>query len=168
MSNMLSQLQVDPAQHTFFLVDSPTADAAARQKKLIELFFETYGTSGLCMRNSAVLASAYCSRESALVIDIGGDNTFVTPVCDGFNLSTGAKHQRVGGETVTREFDRFLRTNKPNILNLSFMRRRGNLNCPAYDLARLELCRDVKESIFKVAKTHSKMFVHQRVQLQRR
>lgn len=115
------------------------------------------------MRNSATLASYYCSRESALVIDIGGENTFVTPVWDGFNLTNGAKHQKIGGEVVTREFDALLRQNKPQVFNLSFMKRRNNLSGPAHDLARLDLCRDVKETIFKVAKSKAKTLTNQRI-----
>lgn len=156
LSALLSSLRVEAEGGRILLVDPPVP-SKERQQRLVELLFEKFLSEGIYLNNSAVLASFYCAKESALVVDIGGENTFVTPVHEGFRLRQGLAQEGFGGETVTRAFDAFLATNKPEVFDFDFLRRRNNLNTPAHELARLELAREVKESLFKVSTSQQKV-----------
>ena len=156
LASLLTALRADAADSRVFLVDPPLP-CRERQQRLIELLFERLNVGGLYLSSSAVLASFYFSRESALIVDVGGENTFVTPVHDGFSLRRGLVHQAFGGEDITRQFDAFLAASRPDVFDFEFIRRRGSLHTPAHDLARLELVREVKEALFKVPPAHERV-----------
>ena len=118
---------------------------------MLELLFERFDTPGLFIKSSACLSSFLFSKESSLVIDIGGHNTFITPVHDGFQVEDKGKHYRFGGENLTFCFDSFLMKHKPDLFDFSFFRRNKIKGSALENFCRLDIVRDVKHSSFKVS-----------------
>jgi actin-like protein 6A len=117
---------------------------------MLELLFEKFHCEGLFIKSSACLSSYLFSKESSLIIDIGGHNTFVTPVHDGFQINEKVKHFKFGGENLTFSLDSFLMNKKPELFDFSFFRRNKIKGTPLENFSRLELIRDIKHSTFKV------------------
>jgi actin-related protein len=117
---------------------------------MLELLFENFETPGLFMKSSACLSSYLFSKESSLVIDIGGHNTFITPVHDGFQVDNKGKHFKFGGENLTFSLDSFLMQNKAELFDFSFFRRNKVKGTPLENFCRLDIVRDIKHASFKV------------------
>jgi len=66
-----------------FLIEN-AAEHEKAKKNQVELLFEHFNIGGLYFKNNAVLSSFLHSKENAIVVDIGGYNSFVTPVVEGF------------------------------------------------------------------------------------
>lgn len=60
-----------------------------QRERLVETMFETFGVPALYMTKGAVLCAFAAGRATALVIDLGGGMTYVTPVHDGYALYRG-------------------------------------------------------------------------------
>lgn len=67
-----------------------------------ELVFEKFGAPAWYTARAPVLGAFSAGRASAVVIDIGGGSTRVTPVYDGYVLSKGAHLSEVGGNFITQ------------------------------------------------------------------
>ena len=117
---------------------------------MLELLFETFKTKGLFIKSSACLSSYLFSKESSLIIDVGGHNTFVTPVHDGFQIENKGKHFQFGGEDLTFSLDSFLMNKSPELFDFSFFRRNRVKGTVLENFSRLEIMRDIKHSTFKV------------------
>ena len=117
---------------------------------MLELLFEKFNCEGLFIKSSACLSSYLFSKESSLIIDIGGHNTYVTPVNDGFQVDEKVKHAKFGGENQTFSLDSFLMDKKPEFFDFSFFRRNKIRGTPLENFSRLEIIRDIKHSTFKV------------------
>lgn len=120
------------------------------RQSMLELLFEKFETRGLFIKSSACLSSYLFSKENSLIIDIGGHNTYVTPVNDGFQIDDKKKHYKFGGENLTFSLDAFLMQNKPELFDFSFFRRNRVSGTPLENFSRLEVVRDIKHSTFKV------------------
>lgn len=120
------------------------------RQSMLELLFETFKTKGLFIKSSACLSSYLFSKESSLIIDVGGHNTYVTPVHDGFQIENKGKHFQFGGENLTFSLDSFLMEKKPELFDFSFFRRNRIKGTPLENFSRLEIMRDIKHSTFKV------------------
>jgi actin-related protein len=129
--------------------ERPFSNVSYRQS-MLELLFEKFNCEGLFIKSSACLSSYLFSKESSLVIDVGGHNTYVTPVNDGFQIDNKGKHYKFGGENLTFSLDSFLMEKKPELFDFSFFRRNKMKGTPLENFARLELIRDIKHSTFKV------------------
>lgn len=66
-----------------FIVEKPI-ESMEIKKSQVELLFEKFSTKGLYFKNSAILAAFFHSKENAIVIDVGGHNTNVSAVIEGF------------------------------------------------------------------------------------
>lgn len=117
---------------------------------MLELLFEKFESRGLFIKSSACLSSYLFSKENSLIIDIGGHNTFVTPVNDGFQIDDKKREFKFGGENLTFSLDAFLMQNRPELFDFSFFRRNRLTGTPLENFGRLELIRDIKHSTFKV------------------
>lgn len=118
---------------------------------MLELLFEKFETEGLFIKSSACLSSFLFSKESSLIIDIGGHNTYITPVHDGFQVANKGRHFKFGGENLTFALDSFLMEKKPELFDFSFFRRNRIKDSALENFSRLEVMRDIKNSTFKVA-----------------
>ena len=117
---------------------------------MLELLFETFESSGLFIKSSACLSSYLFSKESSLIIDVGGHSTYITPVHDGFQINDKIIHSSFGGEDLTFSLDKFFMETKPEMFEFSFFNRNRMGNSLIKNFSRLEIVRDIKHSTFKV------------------
>lgn len=142
-----------PEKGVLFLVENPNDDLS-KKKKQVELIFEKYQSKGLYFKNNASLASFLHNKRNSIVMDLGGDNTFITTIEDGFIMNKSSIHQNFGGENMTENFYQKLKNeDKLKLFDFSFTKRNnfGNLPEDIKKFALLTLIRDVKENCFKVS-----------------
>ena len=120
------------------------------RESILEILFEHFKIGGLCIKSSACLAAYLFSKEDALIIDIGGHNTYISPVHDGFQIDDEIIHRGFGGEDLTLFFDDFLARKRKSLMEFSFFKRNNLLGTGIENFARLEIVRDIKHTTFKV------------------
>lgn len=77
----------DSLTETPLLMIEPPIESKDSRLKLVELVFEKLGGCGLSLYKSALLTSYLYSKENSFVIDIGANNTYITPIFEGFVVS---------------------------------------------------------------------------------
>ena len=150
--HIFEELFYEPEKGVLFLVENPNDDLT-KKKKQVELIFEKYQSKGLYFKNNASLASFLHNKRNSIILDIGGYNTFITSIEDGFIINKSL-HQNFGGETMTEIFYNKLKNdNMLNLFNFSFTKRNNFCNLPKdiKKFAILSCIRDVKENCFKVS-----------------
>lgn len=84
------------------------------KKEFVEYMFESHNCAGLLLKNSASLSSFLHSKESAIVIDLGGYNTYISAVSEGDVLAEGEFNSFHSSQIRRRNSDRcFLVTCTP-------------------------------------------------------
>jgi len=131
--------------------------------------FEKYSVPAFFLSKDAVLASYACGKTGGLVIDVGASGTVVTPVQDGWVDTKGMCRTAAGGRLIDAHIrsnvfakysanllpsfrlNRALSATEPSGLLITPRTDLGHIH-PTYDAyMNLELARDVKESLAKVA-----------------
>ena len=117
---------------------------------MLEILFEEKNVEGIILKSSACLSSFLFSKENALVIDVGGHNTYISCIYDGFQLNKQSISEKFGGENLTFSLDSYLMKNKPHLFEFSFFKRNKLINNKLSNFSRLEIVRDIKHFSFKV------------------
>eukprot|EP00005_Dracoamoeba_jomungandri_P003671 CAMPEP_0174252628 /NCGR_PEP_ID=MMETSP0439-20130205/2016_1 /TAXON_ID=0 /ORGANISM="Stereomyxa ramosa, Strain Chinc5" /LENGTH=660 /DNA_ID=CAMNT_0015333191 /DNA_START=14 /DNA_END=1996 /DNA_ORIENTATION=- len=95
------KLDVDPSRYPL-LTSMPLYSSKVRQKKMMEIFYETFNIPALYIAPQQSLILNACSRSSGLVVDIGDTQTQVVPVWEGVTFYPGVKTSKLlGGKTAT-------------------------------------------------------------------
>ena len=74
------------------------------RSRLAELLFESKGAPSLFLARDAVLSCYACGKATAVVVDVGGTSTTVTPVHEGWVESRGIMHSPIGGDALDAAF----------------------------------------------------------------
>lgn len=69
-----------------------------QRSKMMELFFEKFDAPAVFIAPSPMLAAFAHGRQTALVVDVGGGGTRVTPIIDGLVLRSAQRRSGRGGE----------------------------------------------------------------------
>ena len=69
--------------------------------KLTEHLFEKFRLPAIFFCKDSVLASFACGRSTALVLDIGNEQTLASPVHDGYTLQKCVLKHDLGGQTIS-------------------------------------------------------------------
>lgn len=80
---LFDKLNFEAKDSQIFVLES-SGEPVEPKKAQTELLFEQFNVGGLYFKNNAVLSSFLHSRENAVVVDVGGYSTYVTPVIEGF------------------------------------------------------------------------------------
>lgn len=99
LDRLFARLNYHSKDFPLILVEPPN-DKRMR-KKLLHLLFEHYEVPSIYLHNSASLAALLHGREHALIIDVGGCSTRVTPVYDSLAILGSSRSEPFGGETIT-------------------------------------------------------------------
>ena len=83
------------------LMSEPVHNSDGVRSKMVELMFEKYAPPALFLAKNPVLSSFAVGKASSLVIDIGGRNTTVTAVHEGYALQKSVTRSPLGGEALT-------------------------------------------------------------------
>lgn len=117
---------------------------------MLEILFEEKNLKGLILQSSACLSSFLFSKENSLVIDIGGHNTYISSVYDGFQIHEKSRFERFGGENLTYSLDSYLMDTKKSFFDFSFFKKNKLNENKLSNFSRLEIIRDIKHSTFKI------------------
>lgn len=101
-----NDLVVDPTQHFVALTQSPL-EKRSNKEKLMEMMFETFTARGIYLANSSVMSLFATGRTTGTVIESGLNQTFVSPIYEGYSLPYCIQKMPIGGEEITN----FLITN---------------------------------------------------------
>lgn len=82
-SYLFDRLNFEAENSQIFTIEN-SGEPVKPKRVQAELLFEHYGVGGLYFKSNAVLAAFLHSRENAVIVDVGGHNTFVTPIVEGF------------------------------------------------------------------------------------
>jgi len=98
-----NQLRTESCDHPLMMSECPW-NTEEKREKLTEILFEKYKVPAMYLCKSAVLSAFAAGRSTALVFDGGASNMSVTPVYDGFVLSTGIQRSPFGGNSLSKAF----------------------------------------------------------------
>jgi len=79
--------------------------------KLTEFLFEKEEFPAVFICKDSVLSAFACGRTTALVLDSGYKTTTATPVHDGYALQKCIIRHNVGGDTLTKMLEKYLKEN---------------------------------------------------------
>ena len=94
------RLSIQTDEHPV-LLSEPVHNSDAVRAKMVELMFEKHAPPALFLAKNPVLSSFAVGKASSLVIDMGGRNTTVTAVHEGFALQKSVVRSPLGGEGLT-------------------------------------------------------------------
>ena len=100
-SSILSQdLKVNPKEHPVLLTEAPLTPKANRER-MLQIWFETFGSPGVYVGQEPVLALASTGRVTGLSCDSGDGVTHIVPVYEGHAISHAIPKVLIGGRDVT-------------------------------------------------------------------
>lgn len=147
--HLFKKINVNPEDKYFFIIEPPMIDNNFKIN-ITNLFFNYFKISKISFIDNATLASFCHSKESSLVIDIGGYNTYITPLHEGEILENGFVKSNYGSENLTLKLEDFLNnTGKQNIFDYKFFE---NKNTPSDILtfSKRKMVRELKENCLKL------------------
>lgn len=121
--------------------------------KFVEMLFEKMDSCGVSFVKSSLMSAYLSSRENALVVDIGGYNTYVTPVHEGFIMNKAMMmYPGFGGETQTNELRGTIMKKYPNVFDFSFVKNKEiYANSTINNYLEMEFCGDIKSCCTKMS-----------------
>ncbi|KAJ2850078.1 NuA4 histone acetyltransferase subunit [Coemansia brasiliensis] len=103
----MKRLHATASEHPL-LVSEAAWSSSEQRTRTAELAFEKLGSPAFYTCKAPVMAAFGTGKHTALVLDVGGENTSASAVFEGFNLAKSVCHQPLGGEHVSRQLlDRF-------------------------------------------------------------
>mmetsp|Transcript_21502 Transcript_21502/g.21623 ORF Transcript_21502/g.21623 Transcript_21502/m.21623 type:complete len:453 (+) Transcript_21502:202-1560(+) len=162
-------LKVDMKDTPVLVAEKPYNPPEMR-RKMTEIMLEKFNAPAVFLSKDSVLSCFACGRTSGLVIDIGASATLISPVYDGWLESKGMNRSVVGGRALDAYFSSLLSHHqsggvlKPlfrlekeigqdGVTVISKLKELINVH-PTYDaFMSLEIARDAKESVCRVADT---------------
>lgn len=93
----LQTLHVQPSDHPVLLVLHPSFE---ERERVVRMAF-SMGHPAIYLARSPVMSAFSAGRHSALVIDLGGEGTRITPVHDGLIVMAGIQQSPIGGKAIS-------------------------------------------------------------------
>eukprot|EP00927_Polykrikos_kofoidii_P034602 TRINITY_DN29326_c0_g1_i1.p1 TRINITY_DN29326_c0_g1~~TRINITY_DN29326_c0_g1_i1.p1 ORF type:complete len:619 (+),score=86.89 TRINITY_DN29326_c0_g1_i1:190-2046(+) len=97
-------LNIDPVGHPVLVTEAPLNPRSNREKTL-HVLFESFGALAVYLIPAAVLVLYSCERgtwdQAAVVVDIGEEVTWSTPICQAFVLPHAVRSMPLGGESLS-------------------------------------------------------------------
>ena len=95
-------MRIDPSNYGLLLSEVPY-NTPAQREQFCRLVFETFGFKYMFIAKSPVLSSFSVGKSAALVVDCGHIGTTVTPVVEGFALTSCIRRSPFGGQFLNEE-----------------------------------------------------------------
>jgi actin-like protein 6A len=92
-------LHVKPAERPILLSEAPFALQSQREKTA-EIMFERFNAPAVFLAKTAFLAATSVGRSSAIVVDVGASCSRVTPVYDGYVMTSEGRAGERGRSVV--------------------------------------------------------------------
>ena len=97
---MYEEMGMPSDEQPVILSESPLNDSKCRDRAA-EIFFETFNVPGLYTAPDSKLKGICSNRSTALVVDVGQENTRIVPIYGGSVMQGGVQLVDVGAEQVT-------------------------------------------------------------------
>ncbi|KAJ2630014.1 hypothetical protein H4R22_002961 [Coemansia sp. RSA 1290] len=98
----MKHLHATASEHPL-LVSEAAWSSSEQRGRSAELAFEKLGSPAFYTCKAPVMAAFGTGKHTALVLDVGGENSSASAVFEGFNLAKSVCHQQLGGEHVSRQ-----------------------------------------------------------------
>ncbi|KAL3831641.1 hypothetical protein ACJMK2_023369 [Sinanodonta woodiana] len=101
------KLRLAPEGQNILLLASPVFSNADREK-VAQIMFEKFKVPAIYIGNQAVLSLYATGRRSGLVVDSGHENSYVTPVFEGFPIQEATHHLECAGKDLDKYLTKLL------------------------------------------------------------
>lgn len=88
ISNISDKLGAKSEKNSALIVE-PAVHNKDFRLNFVELFFEKFNSPSVFFHKAPLLSLYAFARENALVLDVGAESTYCTPIQDGFILDKG-------------------------------------------------------------------------------
>ncbi|PSK42485.1 hypothetical protein B9Z65_4399 [Elsinoe australis] len=113
MDKVVDQME-KPMEENPLLMSEPAWNPAKSREKTMEIVFENWGVPAFWMGRTGMLASFAAGKPNALVIDVGANQTSVTPVLDGFFTKKATQRSPLGSNWISNQLRlQFAQLNPP-------------------------------------------------------
>ena len=108
------RLTIQTDEHPM-LLSEPVHTTDAVREKMVEIMFEKHAPPALFLAKNPVLSSFAVCKATSLVIDMGGKQTTVSAVHEGFALQKSVVRSALGGEALTDVVLKYLEKQKVDV-----------------------------------------------------
>lgn len=103
------RLLTNPSEHPMMMAE-PGFNTSEKREKLCTLMFEKFDVPAFFLSKDAVLSAFASGRATALVLDLGGSCSRVSPVHDGYILKKGVIKNKLAGDALTEYMGRTIQS----------------------------------------------------------
>ncbi|KAI9226816.1 MAG: actin family [Piptocephalis tieghemiana] len=161
------RLRVDPKEFPI-LCTEPAWAPKDQRAKMAEMAFETFGLPAFFLAKSPMLNAFTGGKSTALVIDVGGAQSSVVPVVDGYVLRRAIQRQPIAGNFLSKVIlSSLTKAGAPNVIHVPYeiiskrsvapnrpaevvLRDRPNTHPTFHHQAQLRVVEEYKESVCQV------------------
>ncbi|PNS17953.1 hypothetical protein CAC42_3912 [Sphaceloma murrayae] len=104
-----------PMEENPLLMSEPAWNPTKSREKTMEVVFENWGVPAFWMGRTGMLASFSAGKPNALVIDVGANQTSVTPVIDGFFTKKATQRSPLGSNWISNQLRIQFSQMSPNV-----------------------------------------------------
>lgn len=122
-------MHINLDEHPLLLAE-PSFAPHSQRSKMIELAFEKYDVPATFLCKDAVLSAFAAGKSTAMVVDVGGGKTTVTPVHEGFILQRGLQKSNVGGIMLDRVLEQVMFESKNQSVPPRYLYKRRAVPAP--------------------------------------
>lgn len=145
-----SKLGADLKKRPLILVEPPV-NSRHQKTKTVELFFEKLGGSSITFLKSSIMTSYLNNMKNSLVVDIGADSVFISPIYDGFIKKESLLRNNFCGNSLDALLKQELINRKADYLEMNHLKDRMMHSNPILkERARNELVEKIKIERLKV------------------
>ena len=127
-------LRLDSSSQAVLLTECPLNPRSNRERA-VEIMFESFSTSAVCIQQTAVMSLYASGRRTGLALESGDGLTLAVPVHEGFVVKDGVRRLDVSGSDVTQVLEKQLKAEGVWVESL----------------ANVDILQDIKEKLCYVA-----------------
>ncbi|EPX70786.1 SWI/SNF and RSC complex subunit Arp42 [Schizosaccharomyces octosporus yFS286] len=109
------KLKVDPTEYAMMITE-PSWNTQSVRQQTMETVFEQLHAPAFYLTKQAVCAAFASNKATALIVDLGTDNTTVTPVVDGIAMRKGIVKQKIAGNFLNENIKSLFSKMSINVL----------------------------------------------------
>jgi len=144
-----------------FLVE-PAIHNKEQRMNMVQLLFEKFQVPSVFFHKAPLLALYVFSGENAMIVDVGANTTYCTPIVEGFISSKGVMKADFGGENLTNEMALTFAMKGDIISSFASLKYKEKLEATNVSksideylqLCRLDVIREAKHSMCKLVETN--------------
>lgn len=163
ISHIADEMNSSLQDYCLLLSESPVQSREQREW-LCQAVFEQLNVRNFFLVKSGVLSAFSSGRQNALILDTGAQQTYSMPIYDGYCIQKSVIKQDIGGEYITQKLLNYIEQQMKIQIHPRFELDFGSsyakkdikiVNFPNttpsfYDFWKMEIVREIKETVCKV------------------